>query len=169
MRRAADSEALAKLETSRSVPPKSDRAASVRPLDFEALGGTPVNGTKRPRRNYERALVQACDDARARRERRGDDKAWSDATGAALVGLYTVLHQEIYDVAPEELVQDFLAARSSAERCIKDLEGAERVAAMLFWRWAKEKRKGSRESRLGWRICFSKSMVTDFKVARGAK
>lgn len=166
---ADDAFASAPPPPAKSTPPRRNLAPSTRPVDFEALGGVKVNGAKRPRRNYERALREACDGARLRRARRGADDAWKDATPAELVGLYVVMHQEVYDVAPEELEQDFLAARSSAERCAKDLEGAERVAAMLFWKWAKEKKRGSRESRLGWRIMFSKSMVTDFQVARGSK
>lgn len=124
---------------------------------------------KSKRRNFERALREACDEARARLARRGDDRAWSDADASALVGLYVEMHQRIYGVAPEELEQDFQAARSSAQRCINDLGDPERVAAMLVWKWGREKKKQSRESRLGWRIAFSRSVVTDYKVVRGSK
>ena len=145
-------------------------APGVRKVDFGSL--PPPSKKKAGKKNFTRAFEAACADAKARMARRGDPKAWEGADAATLVGAYAVLHEQIYKVRAEELTEEFLAARSSADRCLREL-GTQKTVAMIQWKWAKIRRQvnedGSSEFRLGWKLMFSKRMISDFRVARGSE
>ncbi len=89
-----------------------------------------------------------------------------------IVGLYAVLHEKVYGVAPEELEGAWMAAVSAATRLIDEL-GKVAVVAFLRFTWkserAAEKRAegtGVTRRRVGWYLQFvHRALVVDFKRA----
>lgn len=109
-----------------------------------------------------------------RRARSGD---WDSACGATMVGLYAFCHRLIYGIVPEELKEPGtfkVAARVAARFVRTHFDGDWSVAAeFLKWSWEREKGRhtwglanGVQRSRLSWRLQFSATMVTDWKVGR---
>lgn len=100
---------------------------------------------------------------------------WAAATGRHLVALWGLMHQRVYGVAAAELedsVQYGLAAKA-ANALIKGHFGEDVSAAIEFMRWAwrreQSREKWRRENgksggRMGWRLQFAGSLVTDYRV-----
>lgn len=99
--------------------------------------------------------------------------AWRTATVAELVGLYAVLHEQVYGVAPDELADVWLGAVSTCRRVLthSPFNGdPEKLVDFLRFTWKRERNQvlrsaGQDRRRLGWRLQFAPSLVTDFKCA----
>lgn len=101
-----------------------------------------------------------------------------DAFGPSeLVGLYCVLHEHVYKVAPAEVQNSkvLLAAGGAAARLIRDtFEGRAREAVQFVsWVWRREQQREKKRQRdgetaggrIGWRLQFvSPAFVTDYQV-----
>lgn len=103
---------------------------------------------------------------------------WSGATGPTFVGLYALCHRVVYDVLPLELesVAEFRAASKLALTCLHAHfdDDVDALARFVKWAWDRERsrsawarEKGFDKKRLGWRLVFSASMVTDYRAASG--
>ena len=101
-------------------------------------------------------------------------RAASDFTAARprhFVGLYALFHNHVYGVAPSELsgktwtAACLMAARILDREFGKDID---RFVSFIAWTWRREKRAHVRASgerrRLGWRLQFSPTLVTDYRV-----
>jgi hypothetical protein len=123
--------------------------------------------TKRVRKARPDAVARALDEAT--RRVRADD--WSGCTPTTLVGLYAYLHRGVYNVAPDELADDWLPALSSARRCLEKDFGGDAAKALEFVRWSWQRERRSRRKnpdsdfRMGWRYQFSRRLLTDYRVA----
>lgn len=123
---------------------------------------------RRPRKSD---LEAAISDA----ERRAASGEWEQATGRSFVGLYALCHRLVYGVLPEELAEKGalgLAAKM-ATTCLHVSFGDDRAAFVEFikWTWEREKgremwalQNGKTRSRLGVRLQFSGSLITDHRV-----
>lgn len=122
--------------------------------------------TPRDRKGYEAAREEA-----AMRVRAND---WQDAQPKHLVGLYAVLHKQVYGVAPDELVEVWKGAVSAAKSMLDKQFGSDVEAFVEFirWTWQRERRaedrakaEGNERRRLGWVLQFkSAAMITDYRV-----
>jgi len=134
------------------------------------------HGKPRARSTGRRKLQEvevAIDDAK----RRAGSGEWEGARGATLVGLYGFCHELIYGVVPDELrelptfrMASKLAAGFTHEHFEDDFGAA---ASFIKWAWEREKGKhnwalsnGISRNRLSWRLQFSASLLTDWKVQR---
>lgn len=118
----------------------------------------------------------ALDDAK-RRAKSGD---WEGSKGATFIGLYALCHEMVYGVVPDELYeqQTFRAAAKFALKVLRDRfeDDADQCAAFMRWSWEREKRKhtwaqanGLDRNRLGWKLQFATTMLTDYRVALSQK
>ena len=108
---------------------------------------------------------------------------WDAATGMHLVALYEFCHREVYGVEPLELGADakaWYSASSAAERLVKNFFEGDygRCVSFVHWIWRREegrekwRREQNRDGgRIGWRLQFSASAVSDYRVhgARNGK
>ena len=131
-------------------------------------------GRPRVRRGGRKQLTPlevAIDDA-THRAKSGD---WDDAKGATLVGLYALCHRLIYGIVPDELQElpTFHAAAKLAKAITHAHFADDFASSAVFvkWCWEREKRKdtwarrnGIDRNRMSWRLQFSASMVTDWRI-----
>ncbi len=100
-----------------------------------------------------------------------DERAsWERALPRHLVGLYAVLHEQVYGVEASDVLGDaWPGALSAATRLMGELGGPEAVVELLRWTWARERAQSpSRRGtwRVTWRVQFcQRSLVVDWKVA----
>lgn len=98
-------------------------------------------------------------------------KTWASAPPAAIIGLYSLLHTRVYGVMPAELDgPDYMPAVQAAKRACNELTTLG-TYELLRWTWRDEEQrdKKRRESnapstRIGWRLQFHASKITDFRV-----
>ncbi len=125
---------------------------------------------KKARTSHRAAFERAMDSARelVNHGTLSDDRR-------LLVGLYAISHETVYGAVPQELERDFMAARSSAAKLIRDEFEGNIAAAIHFvrWCWSREqarerKRKATKtqsDFRISWRFQFvSRSLLTDYRV-----
>lgn len=99
---------------------------------------------------------------------------WSEAKLLHLIGLYVVAHEHVYKVPPLEMDgATWFLARRAAEKLVEECFAGNIENAMKFvqWAWVREgereewrKSKGIPTTRLGWRLLFSKHLLTDYFV-----
>lgn len=87
------------------------------------------------------------------------------------VGLYSLFHNHVYGVVPGELTGKAWTAACLMAARILDREFAgdlNRFVSFIAWTWRREKRAHARATgdrrRMGWRLQFSPSLVTDYRV-----
>lgn len=112
---------------------------------------------------------------------RVDSGDWKDAPAGELVALFALIHEEVYGVADADLSgsgKEWALASVGAAR-LRDEEfagEADRLVAYLRWFGAREmgaeqwrRNNGRTGRRVGWRLVFSKRLLTDYRVdlARG--
>lgn len=117
--------------------------------------------------------------ARARMQMRAmrESRDWSGATPIHLVALYEWFHMTVYEVEVSELaaVKECAAAVAAAARLLRDQfrDDVTSMASFMRWLWLREeereqwrrsKRVGGK--RIGWRLQFSASLVTEWRVDR---
>lgn len=100
---------------------------------------------------------------------------WSSANSLHLVALYAWLHEGVYGVLPQELESSsaYVYAASEAKRMLARDFAGDFAQAVLFlqWTWKREEgreqwRRGNGRSggRIGWKLQFGGSLVTDWKI-----
>lgn len=98
------------------------------------------------------------------------------------MGLYAACHEMVYGVLPEELeeVRLFKLAAREASRLLRASFKGEVDAAVEYLKWVWGREKGrvqwaasqsppKERVRLGWRLSFSESFVTDYRVALASR
>jgi hypothetical protein len=100
-----------------------------------------------------------------------DSREWKAARPRHLVALYVRMHEHVYRTGPSELRgKTWTAACLMAARLLeRELGGdVERMVDFIAWAWKREKRAHARggddRRRMGWRLQFSPSLVTDYRV-----
>lgn len=107
----------------------------------------------------EAALMKAADD-------------FSEAEPRHVVALYALLHRAVYGVEPAELrAAEWTLAVMAVRRLVdREFDGSvPKLVELLRWTWRREIRaharaNGSERRRIGWRLQFSPSLVTDYRV-----
>lgn len=122
--------------------------------------------------------------SRIREEMREMNKAgdWERASGGHFVALYEALHLTVYGVEASELgaVKEWQQASAAAGRMLAAQFGDDPVRMLAFvrWTWKREQKteawrreNGRSGRRVGWRLQFGNSLVTDYRLdeARTAK
>lgn len=104
---------------------------------------------------------------------------WSEAKGRHWVSLYVWCHKSVYGILPSELsgkewTMAVMAAHRLCEREFND--SAETMLDFVRWAWARERKAHARAGdsdrrRFGWRLQFSASLATDYRLSvhRGNK
>ncbi len=148
---------------------------SLQALDVEP-GAKRSTSKRSPRRSNPQAVATATKHAELMVSafQEGNRHAFDTAECRELVGLYAVLHEKVYGVAPAELVRDWMLVVTATRRMLKqEFEGRPpRMVAFIRWVWsreakreAKRRQNGADSSRIGWRLQFqSQSMLTDYRV-----
>jgi hypothetical protein len=99
---------------------------------------------------------------------------WDEARPIHFVAAYALLHKKVYAVECSELTpQARLYASGAAARMLRDEFGDERaeMAEFLRWTWKREKEreawrraKNRAGGRIGWRLQFGGSLLTDYRL-----
>jgi hypothetical protein len=152
--------------------PPIQRGAS-RELDgFFLAGGVPKK--KAPAKKGPKACAKHHAVARELAATRAASRKWDDAFAQELVGLYSLLHERVYGVIPDELDGPaYFAAVAAAGRTMTTLGSAEKVFEFIRWTWKREDHREQKRrdehadgSRIGWRLQFAPAMITDYRVAQ---
>lgn len=92
------------------------------------------------------------------------------------VALYCLLHHHVYGVMPNEVRQHYAMASRKAGDMLEQEFGGERKRMVDFmrWVWSREinrnkKRDQDNDFRIGWRLQFAPTYVSDYRVARARK
>lgn len=117
-------------------------------------------------RGYKTACAEAMIRAKA--------EDWEDAKPKHLVGLYAVLHEQVYRVPPTELVDSWNGAVSAARAMLdKEFEGdVFAFVEFIRWTWQRTRRRqekaianGEEVRRVGWALQFKhRDLLTDYRV-----
>lgn len=156
-----------------STPPASTATPAESPRGDELaafLNHAPRNAAPRTRTKTS-DLEAAIKDA----DRRAATGDWETATGRSFVGLYALCHRIVYGVTPADLEEKgaFGLAAKIANTCLHTSFGDDRAAFVEFikWTWEREKSRelwalqnGKQRSRIGVRLQFSGSLITDHRV-----
>lgn len=99
---------------------------------------------------------------------------WRNARAAHFVALYAACHEQVYGFAPAELDagKEYAQAQLAASRLIAQFgNDREEVLAFMHWTWRREesrekwrREQGTGGQRLGWRLQFHASLVSDYRV-----
>lgn len=130
--------------------------------------------TARSSSGYEKARAETNALAAAERD---DPEVWASAQPKHLVALYSLLHEQVYGVAPVELKDVWKGVVSAAKGMLeKEFNGdAKAFIEFIRWTWRRERaREVHRQkenaghmqaSRIGWALQFkSRAMLTDYRV-----
>ncbi len=97
---------------------------------------------------------------------------WEAKGADDLVGLYAVLHEHVFGVLPLELQQEFLMARASADKLVREEFAGDYLEAQRFvaWCWKSlvksRKKNPDSDFRPGWRFQFkARKWLTDYKAS----
>jgi hypothetical protein len=152
--------------------PASERQMRLRGKSLGDFGRAPPRHPKREPRTTAAAVAQA----RLEVEQMGASGDWQRADALHLVLLYAELHRQVYGadalevVAAKALALAAKAARNLVESYFEGDYGA--AVSFMRWAWRRElereewRRANNREGgRLGWRLQFSPSLVSDYRVS----
>jgi hypothetical protein len=141
----------------------------------KSLGDFGREPPRHPRREL-RMNAAAVEAARRQVEEMGASGEWQKADALHLVLLYAELHRQVYGAdaleiaAVKALTLAARAARNLADLYFEGDYGA--VVSFMRWSWKREqereewRRANNREGgRLGWRLQFSASLVSDYRVS----
>lgn len=104
------------------------------------------------------------------------EERWDVAEPRHLVALYAWCHEQVYGVAPAELVgYAWAGAVSAALALVRNEFRGDVPSAVDFlrWVWARERERESWRrrnrpdgggSRIGWRLQFGRAMLTDYRI-----
>lgn len=117
--------------------------------------------------------------ARAEALRRGESGEWDGATGAHLLEMYAWLHEQVYGVPADELTGNvwLIAARDAGLFLKREFAGdAGKCVSFMRWAWKREEAReawrrenGKEGGRIGWRLQFSRQLLTDYKLDRARR
>lgn len=113
-------------------------------------------------------------DARECKERR-EQGDWAGARPGHFVALYGACHEKIYGFIPSELEsgKEYALAILAASRMLRsEFEGkSEIMVEFMRWAWKREEGRekwrrdnGKSGQRLGWRLQFNGSLLSDYRV-----
>ena len=139
---------------------------------FFLAGGT--GAKKKTAKKGPKACAKHHATARELAATRAASREWDTAFSQDLVGLYSLLHERVYGVIPDELDGPaYFAAVAAAARTCTTLGGAEKVFEFIRWTWKREDQREQKRrdensggGRIGWRLQFSPAMITDYRVAQ---
>lgn len=137
------------------------------------LAAWAYKGPKRPK--TQTISDSAFEKATREMSRMAASTDWSSATARHLVALYAFLHEKVYGVAPAELTsrERFFAAGAANRMLATHFDGDQgAMVAFVRWTWMRElkteawRRSNNRTEgrRIGWRLQFNGSLVTDYHV-----
>jgi hypothetical protein len=136
----------------------------------EPRTGSPAN--RKPKPLARRDFVQLLHVTNDMKER----QAWAEFKPRNLVALYCLLHGHVYGVTPEEVRDHFAQATRTAKAMLEhEFDGdAGRMIEFMRWVWSREMNKlktrdVSSDFRIGWRLQFARTMMSDYRVARARK
>lgn len=166
MRRPKDPEAFKRAQESRARITERPLPANV--VSFEAFAAQAPKKRKGLRgagKNEIGTSLEEVGEMRAKGE-------WKSARPRHFVALYWQLHQHVYKLAPAELRgREWTAACLAAKRMIDvDFQGdLDRFVEFIVWTWRREKYLNAKDEsgtrrRLGWRLQFSPSLATDYRL-----
>lgn len=149
----------------RGPKPEFRRAAAAAPASSPSHDGMEGAGTHLKRASKE--IRDALEGALGMRQ----SEDWSAAAPKHLVALYAQLHTHVYGVEPMEVgdAREWGQACVAAARLLGMFDDPRACVAFVAWTWMREKaaiarqQNGSRR-RIGWRLQFSSSLVTDYRV-----
>lgn len=105
---------------------------------------------------------------------RSNPEVWASAQPKHLVALYSLLHEQVYDVAPIELKDVWKGVVSAAKSMLEKEFNKDAKAFVEFirWTWIRERHREMKRraenadgSRIGWVLQFkSRAMLTDYRV-----
>lgn len=157
-------------EFSPGEPPSAAQRTAAASL--EAMVASKMDRRARPRSF--RASKPQIERAREGMERMTASGDWSEAVGAHLVALYEWLFLQVYGVATAELdPKNRAIASAMAGRFVHEHFADDYGAAVMFmkWTWKREqgreqwaRENGKERGRVGWRLQWSGSIVTDYRV-----
>lgn len=141
----------------------------------ESMEGFLANPTKKKARTKNpRVAKQAKTIDETKAMMKSDD--WSTARPGHLIALYTILHEMVYDIAPELKTDELIQAKQCAGTFLKSKCGGDFTKAVAFmkWVWAKERKteKWRRENKvdgkiIGWRLILRyPTMWTNYKIGQ---
>lgn len=98
---------------------------------------------------------------------------WSDATPSTFLGLFAVLHKEVYGVETDsEIRAEWRTARVVVGRFVREeFTRADEVVEFMRWAWVREqereewrRRNGRGGFRLTWRLLFGARQLADYRL-----
>jgi hypothetical protein len=147
---------------------QSQAAASVAKLVAGRL-----EAAKKPK-TFRGASKGSVERAREQMNSMAERGEWDDASGTHLVALYEWLHEKVYGVATAELdARTWAVASQMAGRMVEQQFDNDFGKAVVFMRWvwrrehereAWRRENGKQGARIGWRLMWNGSLVTDYKV-----
>lgn len=127
--------------------------------------------TARSSSGYEKARAETNALATAERN---DPEVWASAQPKHLVALYSLLHEQVYGVAPVELKDVWKGVVSAAKGMLEKEFNGDTKAFVEFIRWTwfrernrevKRRAEGTEGSCIGWPLQFkSRAMLTEYRV-----
>lgn len=165
MRRPRDPAAFARANPGGRRAPAPSSASHV--VSFDEWASRAPRRKKGLRSTGKDEVLVALDEA----DRMRRDGSWDGARPRHLVALYVQLHMHVYKVPPAELRgKEWTAACLMASRLLaREFSGdASRLVEFISWTWRRERRAHAKgdggRRRMGWRLQFSPSLVTDYRV-----
>ena len=126
--------------------------------------------SKKKRRKNPKVLFE-----KAKNELVEVEQGQRDPKAPHFVALYAKLHEHVYGVAPTELEDvAWFAACKEADRIFNEFQNSKLLMFdFMRWVWRRERAAEKRRKadgvetsrRIGWRLQFSRTLVTDFRVA----
>lgn len=144
----------------------------MKPLTIGENFAAPKDPKKRRTPNTDKSKRER--DAREVEERR-EANDWESARPGHMVALYAMCHEKIYGFIPNELDKgkEYALAVLSAARMLKgEFRGESKIMVeFIRWTWRREqsrekwrRERGQGGQRIGWRLQFNGSMVSDYRV-----
>lgn len=137
-------------------------------------GAKPTSAKKKSRPSAAKRYKDAVREAElAIAANKAGSKDYSQLTHRAVVGLFILLHTQVYGVEPEDLLEGHAmdGAMSSARRVVDEEFAGRLDCALEFvrWTWLREKRQFPgrlSDWRINWRWQLaSRSLMTDYRIA----
>ena len=165
------------MRTLKPLPPLPNHVLAKQGLGawVEQVNQKAISKPPKKKAKYTPRSVSGYEQARAQAEEFAKSGTWGDAEPRHLVGLYALLHEQVYGVPPEELKDAWKTAVGAAKHMLeKEFAGDMRaLIEFIRWVWKKERRRedmrkanpGDGGFRIGWRYQFkNKTLLTDYRV-----
>lgn len=165
------------MRTLKPLPPlpnhvlaKQGLGAWVEQVNQKAISKPPTK-----KRKYTPRSVSGYEQARTQADVFAKSGTWGDAEPRHLVGLYALLHEQVYRVPPDELKDAWKTAVGVATRTLKNEFDDDICAFVEFirWTWVIERKKESTRIRnpgedtftIGWQYQFKPTkLLTSYRI-----